>query len=700
MDLELSCHLFRGIFRNAWPYRLSWYHTQDIQFKQNACATINPATSATFRTCANVGDPAGNQTRFSLRGGDSCDYCTTKGQNYYKVCMSSGAKQPSQSTREMFSVAQNNVPDKLSGCLDPHTFYGDVGRGVGWVERIQSESFQHISTSLGALPTPLRDSLSPVVVRIVHPCGITRRDVAALPSGVCSVASTGWLGAIEELQCISGLDIFLPVTSVCKMRKSNVVLSVGVFSNYICRRWLLMSDRDFEPPIWAVRNELHLDLQFSSELEWCDSFESILDSISDRVSNHDGATGSRGLPPYVLECEASKAWGEEGDAIHAPQTPFCRCACSFFTLAVSPLPHPFSTNPETWEWIHIDYSQVCNFQLSPPTKANQRFSERTEQSERRHICRDAMSERRHVCRDAHSASPLVTSFASEIRSETCCLSTSERLPSPSSRPPAFCRLLASQWAFLPASIIVPPPPPSLHTLQLLWGVSLEQGRFNDTINKKLSRLDIRVPSSVRRQYVPAAYLGSIKSVVNFSHRRSVTQVGHKHRSNRLEPGSTLITLRSHFEHRCRCLHANNNHRSSWNHQLHSPDTDVHSTLKKNVLCADGAMDISGSRRVPNMSRKPKLQTVASDQWERSSTRMRGRRGSIDMGRKRKQVLERLLIFFDIQAMLIAHARNYSKLNEIFYRHVQNSYIALNSPPKSWRPRWESNPSYLDGRQVV
>ncbi|KAJ8867744.1 hypothetical protein PR048_031547 [Dryococelus australis] len=41
---------------------------------------------------------------------------------------------------------------------------------------------------------------------------------------------------------------------------------------YICQRWLLILDRDFEPPISAVRNELHLDLQSSSELEWCNSF--------------------------------------------------------------------------------------------------------------------------------------------------------------------------------------------------------------------------------------------------------------------------------------------------------------------------------------------------------------------------------------------------------------------------------------------
>ncbi|KAJ8892017.1 hypothetical protein PR048_004582 [Dryococelus australis] len=48
--------------------------------------------------------------------------------------------------------------------------------------------------------------------------------------------------------------------------------SVGVFSNYICRGLLLISDRDFEPLISVVRNELHLDLQSSFELEWGNSF--------------------------------------------------------------------------------------------------------------------------------------------------------------------------------------------------------------------------------------------------------------------------------------------------------------------------------------------------------------------------------------------------------------------------------------------
>ncbi|KAJ8868800.1 hypothetical protein PR048_030341 [Dryococelus australis] len=51
------------------------------------------------------------------------------------------------------------------------------------------------------------------------------------------------------------------------IKQSNVVLSVGVFPNHICRRWLLISDRDFEPPILAVRNELPLDLQSNFELE-------------------------------------------------------------------------------------------------------------------------------------------------------------------------------------------------------------------------------------------------------------------------------------------------------------------------------------------------------------------------------------------------------------------------------------------------
>ncbi|KAJ8867522.1 hypothetical protein PR048_031324 [Dryococelus australis] len=59
----------------------------------------------------------------------------------------------------------------------------------------------------------------------------------------------------------------------------NNCLSVGqlAVSNYIYRRWLLISDRDFEQPISAVRNELHLDLQSSSELEWRNSFLSDLE---------------------------------------------------------------------------------------------------------------------------------------------------------------------------------------------------------------------------------------------------------------------------------------------------------------------------------------------------------------------------------------------------------------------------------------
>ncbi|KAJ8866030.1 hypothetical protein PR048_033554 [Dryococelus australis] len=61
-------------------------------------------------------------------------------------------------------------------------------------------------------------------------------------------------------------------TTAVPRKQSTVVLSVGVFSNYVCRRWLLISDRDFIPPISAVRNELHLVLQSISELEWCNSF--------------------------------------------------------------------------------------------------------------------------------------------------------------------------------------------------------------------------------------------------------------------------------------------------------------------------------------------------------------------------------------------------------------------------------------------
>ncbi|KAJ8870383.1 hypothetical protein PR048_029404 [Dryococelus australis] len=51
----------------------------------------------------------------------------------------------------------------------------------------------------------------------------------------------------------------------------------------------MILDLRFEPPTSVVRNKLHLDLQSSSELEWCNSFLCrILDPISDRVSNQDG----------------------------------------------------------------------------------------------------------------------------------------------------------------------------------------------------------------------------------------------------------------------------------------------------------------------------------------------------------------------------------------------------------------------------
>ncbi|KAJ8898531.1 hypothetical protein PR048_003891 [Dryococelus australis] len=64
-------------------------------------------------------------------------------------------------------------------------------------------------------------------------------------------------------------------------------------------------DPDFEPPISAVRNELHLDLPSCSELERCNSFVSILDPISDRILNPDGATGH-----YSAKCQTrSTAFG-------------------------------------------------------------------------------------------------------------------------------------------------------------------------------------------------------------------------------------------------------------------------------------------------------------------------------------------------------------------------------------------------------
>ncbi|KAJ8878645.1 hypothetical protein PR048_019228 [Dryococelus australis] len=61
-------------------------------------------------------------------------------------------------------------------------------------------------------------------------------------------------------------DHALAIIHVSALKQSNVILSVGVFSNYICRRWLLISDRDFEPPISVVRKNFIPDLQSSSEL--------------------------------------------------------------------------------------------------------------------------------------------------------------------------------------------------------------------------------------------------------------------------------------------------------------------------------------------------------------------------------------------------------------------------------------------------
>ncbi|KAJ8879210.1 hypothetical protein PR048_019816 [Dryococelus australis] len=58
----------------------------------------------------------------------------------------------------------------------------------------------------------------------------------------------------------------------CVMASTRKVLNLHAVFSLCCLylrdfKRLLISDRDFEPPISAVRNELHLDLQSSSELE-------------------------------------------------------------------------------------------------------------------------------------------------------------------------------------------------------------------------------------------------------------------------------------------------------------------------------------------------------------------------------------------------------------------------------------------------
>ncbi|KAJ8867223.1 hypothetical protein PR048_031021 [Dryococelus australis] len=54
------------------------------------------------------------------------------------------------------------------------------------------------------------------------------------------------------LQFASLAVIHMAVAAIAIRKQSSVVLSAGVFSNYIYRRWLLISDRDFQPPILAV----------------------------------------------------------------------------------------------------------------------------------------------------------------------------------------------------------------------------------------------------------------------------------------------------------------------------------------------------------------------------------------------------------------------------------------------------------------
>ncbi|KAJ8866982.1 hypothetical protein PR048_032844 [Dryococelus australis] len=105
------------------------------------------------------------------------------------------------------------------------------------------------------------------------------------------------------------------------IKQSNVVLSVGVFLNYICRRLLLISDGDFEPPISAVQNELHLDLQSNSKHKWCYSVFCV-DLRSDLGSSIEPRWCNRALLKAieVLSSVGMKGQEETGEPRENPLT--------------------------------------------------------------------------------------------------------------------------------------------------------------------------------------------------------------------------------------------------------------------------------------------------------------------------------------------------------------------------------------------
>ncbi|KAJ8865974.1 hypothetical protein PR048_033498 [Dryococelus australis] len=87
---------------------------------------------------------------------------------------------------------------------------------------------------------------------------------------------------------VGGFSWGSPVSPAISSRRCSILTSITLIGSKNLN--LLISDRDFEQPILAVRNELHLDLQSSSELECCNSFL----CRSEIRSNHDGATGALG----------------------------------------------------------------------------------------------------------------------------------------------------------------------------------------------------------------------------------------------------------------------------------------------------------------------------------------------------------------------------------------------------------------------
>ncbi|KAJ8894990.1 hypothetical protein PR048_000298 [Dryococelus australis] len=140
----------------------------------------------------------------------------------------------------------------------------------------------------------------------------------------------------------------------------------SVFSNYISRRWLVISDRDFEPPISAVRNS-------NGAAVFCVDLRS---DLSDRVSNHDGANRALREPVGSGGAEAARRRGAKagrrstkGDIRAEPrgaETPRpCHLPPRLADLKRRPLlrwrprhPHPPSQDVENL-CEHLSFSYEC-----------------------------------------------------------------------------------------------------------------------------------------------------------------------------------------------------------------------------------------------------------------------------------------------------------------------------------------------------